>query len=184
VKVATVTVPASPPVVVRARLLAASTAAITIGPLAGGPNLTVRLAPATLYVVGDRTAAVTDLRVGEKVKVKYRREADGSLKAEKIKVLPAARSVAYQLEGTIVRASGLRLRVHVRGAREGGAPVPALAGTTTTVMVTAVTRVTENGRAARAAALAVGDRVHISGLLADGVFSAQRVVAQRLAKKR
>lgn len=184
VEVLTPSGPPSPPVVVRANLLALTTTEITIAPLGGGPNLTVRLAPTTLYEIGDRTAAVTDLRVGEELKVKYRREGDGSLKAQKVKVVPAVTHVAFQLEGTIVHAGALLLRVRVRGALEGGVLKPALGGTTVSVAVTAATTVTENGRAARAGALTVGERVHITGLVSGGAFSAQHVVAQRIGKKR
>ncbi len=183
VKVESPTGPASAPVIVEATLLSVSVGAIAVRPAGAGADLSLRLDPATVYELQDAAAAATDLRVGQRLKVKYRVEPDGSLKAQKIEIL-AAPAVAFQLEGTLVAAGATTLRVRVRGIRESGTSVPALAGRTIVVGIPSGTTVTENGRAKRGAALAAGDRVHVTGLVSGAAFTAQQVRAQRIARKR
>lgn len=182
VKVDSATGAASAPIVVRGTILALSAGTLSVKPDVSSPALSLRLDGATVLDANGRPLDVGALHTGLHVKVRYRVEPDGSLKAQKVKLLPA-RKVSFVLEGTLVSA-GATLRIHVREARENGTATPSLAGVMVALGLAPGAVVTENRRVKRAAALAAGDRVQVSGTLANGVFTAQRVVAQRIAKQR
>lgn len=173
--------PASPPVIVKGTLLSVSPDTVAVKPAAGGADLSFRLDAGTIFMLQGKAAVSGDLRPGQRLEVKYRVEPNGSLKAQKIKIL-AAPAVAFVLEGTLVAAGATSLRVRVEAARESGAPVPTLIGRTIVITLAPGSRVTENGRAKRGGALAVDDRVHVTGLVAGDAYAAQTVRA-RIARK-
>lgn len=183
VAVETVSGTASAPIVVRGSVISVSADTLVIKNDAGGPDLSMRLTATTSYEKDGRPAVVGDLQAGQSVKVKYRVEPDRSLKAQKVKIV-LKKSVSFQLEGTLAGADAASLRVRVTGLRENGALVRATGSRVVTVTLSPLASVVRNGRKSRVGALIVGDRVHVTGTVAGGVFSAVRVVAQRAGKKR
>jgi hypothetical protein len=182
VKVETASGAASAPVRVRGSVISVSAASFVLRTDAG-QELTVRLSPTTAYEEGGgRPGTASGLRAGQRVKVKYRVEPDRSLKAEKVKIELQTR-VSFQLEGTLIAAAATSLRVRVSGLRENGVLVR-VAGRTVTLALSPTTTVVESGRKIGPASLARGERVHVSGVLSARAFDAQRVVAQRAARKR
>ncbi len=161
----------TPAVIVTATLVSLSPGTVTVKPTSGGATLTLRLVPETVYELHGKPAALSDLRAGQRLRIKYHLEPDGSVKAKKIKIL-AEPAVSFRLEGTLLAASATHMRIRVGG------------GKTIDVAVDAGTKVTENGRRTRAASLAVGDRVQVVGLASGGVYTAQQIRAQRIARKR
>lgn len=171
VRVETPSSVASPAVIVTATLISLSPGTVTVKPTSGGATLTLRLVPETVYELHGKPAALSDLRPGQRLRIKYHLEPDGSFKAKKIKIL-AEPAVSFRLEGTLVAAGTTHVRIRVGGGR------------TIDVAVDAGTKVTENGRRTRAASLTVGDRVQVAGLASGGVYTAQQIRAQRIARKR
>lgn len=172
----------SAPVRVSGVLVSVSPGSIVVRTDAG-QVLTLRLSPTTSFETGGRPVMVGGLRAGERVKVKYHLEADGSLKAKKV-TIELAQRVSFQLEGMLIAAGARSLRVRVSGLRESGALVRAAAGRTITLTLSGTTIVVESGRKIGPALLARGDRVHASGVVSAAVFAVERVVARRVGSRR
>ncbi len=174
----------SAPVQVRGSVISVSAQTLVVKAKGTGKELTIRLASTTIYEKNGGPATEADLRVGQRVKVKYRVEPDGSLKAQKVKIEPRSAAVSFQLEGIDAGGSATTLLVRVSGLRENGAVVRAAVGRTITVRLAPGAAVILNNRRVRLGALVRGDRLHLSGTASNGVFTAQRVVAQRAAKRK
>lgn len=174
---------ASAPLRTRGTVTSVAADTLVITEEGSGKQLSFRLSATALYLKEGKPAIEVDLRAGEYVKVKYRVEADGSLKAGKVEIEQRARAVAFQLEGIDVGGSGTTLLVRVASLRENGA---AVAGSRRTVGVrlAAGATVLLNNRKARLGALARGDRLHVSGTVSGGVLTAKRIVAQRTARRK
>ena len=143
-----------------------------------GRQLLLRLDATTIYERNATPVAWSDLRPGQDVKLKYRVEPDGSLKAQKVKIqIQQAPVVRFQLVGVDVGVASAALLVRVRSLREGGAAVGA--GRTVSVRLAPGALILLNKRSVRLTALRRGDRLNVSGVLAGGALTAERVVARR-----
>lgn len=175
---------------------------------ATGQAMTFRLIATTIYEKYGQPAQQADVQVGLYVAVKYRLETDGTLHAKKVKIerhvvavptstsnsapaarptvraRPSARPVTFQLEGTDAGVTAGALVVRVRGLSEGRTSIRTLVGRRLTVRVASGAAVLLNNRPARLGALAVGDTLHIAGTLANGTFTAQRIIAQHPSHRR
>ena len=79
-----------------------------------GQAMTFRLVATTVYLSGAQTVQQSDVRVGERVRVKYHQEPNGSLKAKEVKVLPSPTPLLFA-EGTVSAVASDQLTVVVAG---------------------------------------------------------------------
>lgn len=178
VKIETAATVAGAPVRTRGTVVSVTATTLVVNDAATGRELSLRLDASTIYERGAEPAAWSDLHAGQAVKLKYRIEPDGSLKARKVEIeLPAAPLIRFELVGDDVDAVRGVLRVRVRSLRERGAVIAA--GRIVAVRVAAGASILVNKRRVSLAALRPGDRLSVSGVLSGSALTAERVVARR-----
>jgi hypothetical protein len=179
-----------------------------------GQAMTFRLSATIIYEKYGQPAQLADVKVGLYVEVKYHVEADGTLKAKKVKIelhtaaptatpkptvavpkptvtvpkstvtgRPSTRPIAFQLEGTDMGVTAGAVVVRVRGLSEGRTSVRTLVGRRLPVQVARGAAILLDNHPARLGALAPGDSLHITGTVANGAFTARRIIAQHPAHR-
>ena len=136
-------------------------------------GVTVHTNSSTEVEQGDKDLALTDLKVGEEVRVEGVVGSDHSITASEIEVLPAENEV--EVEGVVrsVDKEHSSLQVAVGASKPGEAPV---AERLVTVKVNSSTRIFRGDDRIQLKDVQPGDRVHVRGTLQAGGSVLARVI--------
>lgn len=133
----------------------------------GGQAMTFRLVATTAYVKGGQAVQQSEVRVGDRVRVKYHLESNGTLKAKEVSVEPPPTPLLFA-EGSISAISADQLIVFVGGVSK-------------TFRLTSGTTYSSNGQPIPVSAFRPGVRVRVEYHAdPDGSLRAKEVALEQL----